>query len=525
MQFDDDEIYFKCPNCPTTYDFTQFHELEHKSQADPSEGPDALGHAKCRNCAKEFYYYLTSDAYPLVVENDPPPNVPPDFSFPPDTINPSSDQPDPELISKFRATVKSQEKQPDRMTQFEQALNNINKSASPPERNRKISKILEIIVPESPSQREGALALLKRELKLNAREIEAFRKELNRKPKHKETDKTMEEVHAAFSLTAMPSKKLSEEEKQEAIEYLKDPKLFENISRDIAIAGEVVGEETNKMMLYLAATSRKFKKPISLVIFGKSSSGKSYLANAIEKFMPEEDIHVFSSVSKKALEYAGEQLLHKCILIQEWEGLEEALSTIRTLQSEGKLNRYVTGMDPISKTRKPMPNKMECPCSVIVTTTKEGIHDENSTRIFELYADESLEQTKNVVEHTLRRADRTKRISQEKKTRILDLHHNVQRMLQSVYVSIPFGEDLSFPAKTTRHRRDSDRFINLIKTVAFLRQMQKEKKTINGVECIDADLDDYRIAYDIGMDIIRATLNTISNRAKNALTVCCELND
>ena len=92
-------------------------------------------------------------------------------------------------------------------------------------------------------------------------------------------------------------------------------------------------------------------------------------------------------------------------------------------------------------------------------------------------------------------------------------------------VNIPFAKLLLFPAKTSRHQRDSERFINLVKAVAFLRQMQKEKKMINGVECIDADLDDYRIAYDIGMDIIRATLNTISNRAKNALTVCCELND
>jgi hypothetical protein len=95
-----------------------------------------------------------------------------------------------------------------------------------------------------------------------------------------------------------------------------------------------------------------------------------------------------------------------------------------------------------------------------------------------------------------------------------------------VEVSIPFAEHLSFPAKTTRHRRDSERFINLIKAVAFLRQKQKgDIKTLNGERCIDAELADYRIAYDIGLEVIRATLNTISNRSKDVLTVCCELND
>jgi hypothetical protein len=117
-------------------------------------------------------------------------------------------------------------------------------------------------------------------------------------------------------------------------------------------------------------------------------------------------------------------------------------------------------------------------------------------------------------------------MSLEAKKQILDLHHNAQRLLETVEVNIPFAEHLSFPAKTSRHQRDSERFLNLIRAVAFLRQKQKgEIKTVNGERCIDAELADYKIAYEIGRDVIRATLNTISDRAKNALIVCCELND
>jgi hypothetical protein len=162
---------------------------------------------------------------------------------------------------------------------------------------------------------------------------------------------------------------------------------------------------------------------------------------------------------------------------------------------------------------------------VIVTTTKEGIHDENSTRIFELYADESMEQTQKVVRHTQLKADIRNRISQEQRDRIFQLHQNIQRVLEPVFVNIPFGAHISFPAKTSRHRRDIKRFFGLIKTVAFLRQKQKEVTKTDGINLIDADLEDYRIAFKIGLDVMRATLNSISDRAKNALIVCCELND
>jgi len=521
-----EEVYFTCPGCRAQYDFGEFHELEHKSKASPSE-PDVLGQAQCRHCGTEFYYYLTSDAYPILVDNRPTFDVLHAVQRATEAATSPASEPEVPVLAKtdIKDAGVAQEPQVDGMAQFEKALKNIDRSLSPPQLYSAIANALEFLVNEPQYQVEAAFALLKRDFDMRARDIEAFRKEMNRKREQAETEKLTQEIEAVISQITQPPRQLTDEEYKEALDYLTDPNLFENVSRDIAIAGELVGEEANKMMLYLAATSRKFKKPMSLVIFGKSSSGKSFLANTIEKFMPKEDTLVLSSLSARALEYAAEQLQHKLVLVQEWEGLKEVLPTLRTLQSEGKLSRFVTIIDPISKKRRAVSHELECPCSVIVTTTKEGIHDENSTRIFELYADESLDQTVNVVTQNLRRANLAERLADEEKSRILDLHHNVQRVLEMVYVNIPFAGHLSFPAKTTRHRRDSDRFINLIKAVAFLRQMQKEKKEITGIECIDADLEDYRIAYEIGMEVIKATLNPVSDRAKNAFAVCCELHE
>ena len=277
------------------------------------------------------------------------------------------------------------------------------------------------------------------------------------------------------------------------------------------------------MMLYLASISRKSIKPISLVIFGQSSSGKSFLANAISKFIPKEDRLILSSSSARAFEYLGGQLKHKFVLIQEWEGMEAILPTIRTLQSEGRLSRLVTVKNPEDGTHTSVAKTQECPCCVVVTTTKEGIHNENSTRIFELHADDKVAQTQNVVKETLLKANIEYRQNQQDAQNILNLHQDVQRILEPIEVSVPYAEHLSFPDSTTRNRRDAERFIELIKTVAFLRQKQKGIRVLYGTQYIEADDYDYEVAYSYGIPIISATLDRLTERAKNVLRVCCAL--
>ena len=79
--YDDDygKGYFKCPSCSNFYDFTEFHDFEHQTKADPSDR-EILGRAKCPNCGLEFSYYFTSDVFPILVGTEvtpPPPPIPP----------------------------------------------------------------------------------------------------------------------------------------------------------------------------------------------------------------------------------------------------------------------------------------------------------------------------------------------------------------------------------------------------------------------------------------------------------------
>ena len=60
---------------------------------------------------------------------------------------------------------------------------------------------------------------------------------------------------------------LSEAEKKEAMKLLRDPKIESRIIEDLEACG-VVGEETNKLVLYLSAISRLLRKPLAVAVIG-----------------------------------------------------------------------------------------------------------------------------------------------------------------------------------------------------------------------------------------------------------------
>ena len=385
-------------------------------------------------------------------------------------------------------------------------------------------KILPLLIPLDSPLCQDYLKIIKKKFKLTARDIEAYRKTVNQMKEEYEKVKQVEAT-SKVETEDRDGTLMTDEEKEKALAYLKDKKLLPNIEEDLTKVG-IIGEDINKVMLYLAALSRKFKRPISIIIFAKSSTGKSYLAIKIGLLTPPEDRLILSSASTRSLDYIEENAIkHKYFLIQEIQGAEEILPTIRILQSEGILERLVTIIDPVTNRPKAISDRKECPACVVMTTTKDYINNENSTRIFELYADESVEQTQRVVDFNFQKETLEWKLKQKEIEEIFKLHHNIQRLLKSLEVVIPYAKHLTFPHKATRNRRDSERFLSLIKVIAFLRQYQKEVKKKGGIEYIEADLPDYAYGYEIGIKVLANTLDDISERARKVLEVCCHLDN
>ncbi|EFT8085266.1 DNA primase, partial [Salmonella enterica] len=114
---------------------------------------------------------------------------------------------------------------------------------------------------------------------------------------------------------------MSPEDREAALELLRDPDLAGRIASDMAACG-VVGESTNLTAAYLAAVSRKLEKPLAVLIQSSSAAGKSSLMDAVLNLIPPEERMQYSAMTGQSLFYLGEtNLQHKILAIAEEEGV------------------------------------------------------------------------------------------------------------------------------------------------------------------------------------------------------------
>ncbi len=191
---------------------------------------------------------------------------------------------------------------------------------------------------------------------------------------------------------------LTPEDREAARELSEDPALLHKAIRAIGALG-VVGEEENRGLLYLALLSAKTEAPISVLVKGRSSSGKSFLVGSVLKLIPPRGYYELSSMSAKALVYADLDFRHRHLVLYEEDGLnnEEVLYLVRTLLSEGQI-RYLT----VEKSPQGRMVAREIarpgPTGLITTLTKGLSKEDNETRTFSLYMDDSKAHTLRVVQ-------------------------------------------------------------------------------------------------------------------------------
>ena len=81
--------------------------------------------------------------------------------------------------------------------------------------------------------------------------------------------------------------------------------MLDRILTDFEHCG-VVGEETNKLVSYLAVTSRLLEAPLAILVQSSSAAGKSALMEAVLALLPEEQRVQYSAMTGQSLFYMGE---------------------------------------------------------------------------------------------------------------------------------------------------------------------------------------------------------------------------
>jgi hypothetical protein len=315
---------------------------------------------------------------------------------------------------------------------------------------------------------------------------------------------------------------LTSTEMQEAENFGKSEDLLKEILKDFELCG-LVGEETNKLVCYLAMTTRKMPKPLNVMIISSSGAGKSALQDATLAFCPTSELIKLTSLSAKALFYLEENaLVNKVMALEEQKGAESATYAIRTLISSDVLVTQTTIRDNTTGKLTTQENKVDAGrTSVFCTTTNPNIDAETRSRFVVTGITESRELTRAILEsqrknHTLAGLE-----THIIKDAVIKKHHAFQKLLKPLHVVNPFALDLKFEDDSLTARRTQPMYLQLINSVAFLHQMQKEIKihTVAGraIEYIEVSERDLELAEKIASTVLQTSMDDLSIPARDLL--------
>jgi DNA primase catalytic core len=324
--------------------------------------------------------------------------------------------------------------------------------------------------------------------------------------------------------TVTPAVMLTETERTEALTWLKASDLIGRLRVAFRSAG-IIGEENNVLLAYLAGVSRKLERPLAIIVQSASAAGKTTLMDAVLAFFPEEERVKYSAMTGQSLYYLGEtNLKHKILAIVEEAGAEKASYALKLLQSEGELTIASTGKDPQTGRMETQEYHVEGPVMIMLTTTAIDLDEELQNRCLTLAVDESPEQTARI--HTLQRERRTLAglVAKTERAELLRVLKNAQRLLAPVEVLNPFAPALTFPSGRTRNRRDHEKYLTLIDSIALLHQHQRTRgrheaggaagKTI---EYVQVTLDDIALANELAPEVLGRSLDELPPQTRRLL--------
>jgi DNA primase len=331
---------------------------------------------------------------------------------------------------------------------------------------------------------------------------------------------------AAIKTTLTPAPvepALPPELEAQALALLRDPQLADRIVRDVAAIG-VVGEDSNALVGYLAAVSRKLDKPLAVLIQSTSAAGKSTLMDALLSLMPEPDRVHYSAMTGQSLFYIGEgDLKHKILAIAEEEGVRQAAYALKLLQSQGELTIASTGKDPTTGKLVTEEYRVEGPVMLLLTTTAIDLDEELLNRCLVLTINESREQTAAI--HARQRSARTLAglLADKQAASIRSLHQAAQTLLRPLAVVNPYAEALTFRSESTRMRRDHAKYLTLIDAIAFLHQHQRPVRTATvagaAIEYVEVTRDDIALANRLAHEVLGRSLDALPPQTRRLLGV------
>ncbi len=294
---------------------------------------------------------------------------------------------------------------------------------------------------------------------------------------------------------------------EQAGDLLTAPDLLRRYRQTVQRLG-LVGEERNALLLLLAAVARISPEPISVVVKGPSSAGKSFLLTTVLKTLCGEAYLDYTTISPHFLNYDTAPIAHRIVVLMEAPGLAHSATSdgdttayvARSLLSEGcirtgTVERGDSGLEAKTIVRPG-------PAALWTTTTRSKLDEELETRLLSLSIRDDPEQTARIIAATAARYD-----ASAAPTPDLPAWHALHALLQQhapMHVRIPYSQTLGelMEKRQVRARRDFSKLLALIGASAILHHHQRQRD-IDG--CIIADVADYYYVHAVAASLFQAT--------------------
>ncbi|ALO13927.1 DNA primase [Salinivirga cyanobacteriivorans] len=255
--------------------------------------------------------------------------------------------------------------------------------------------------------------------------------------------------------------------------FLQKENLIQELNDLIGKSG-IVGEENNRIFLFVIASSHKMKDTLHALIQGSSGSGKTHLLSKIAALMPSERVVKFTRVTENSFYNYDEFFFkNKLICLEDIDGLkEEALFAWRELISNNQLSSSTSQKDENGNIRSAQ-RIVRGPMASICATTHGAIYEDNMSRLFIIAVDESGEQTKRIMDYQKQKAAGL--IDAEKEKEATELLQNIVRMLKPCKVVNPFAYQIHLPEKAHKIRRLNELYLAFVKQVTIINQYQRKR--------------------------------------------------
>lgn len=270
--------------------------------------------------------------------------------------------------------------------------------------------------------------------------------------------------------------------------------LLRDFSATIRKSG-LVGETSNAELLFLAIISRLLDRPVSVVVKGARSGGKSTLVASVLKFFPSSAYYELTGMSEKAIAYFSQPLKHRTLVITEAAGLKPGGDYfLRSLLSEGSVSYEVVSG---GRTRSV---KLEGPTGLLLTTTEVKLYEDDESRLISIDVVENPEHTREILTSI------GSVFAHPRKQRSRKVPVNWPALMEWIAISppvvrVPFAPSISkmMSASDTRLHRDLKALLGLVCAHTLLHR-RKRKTDANGY--LLATLDDYGAVRKLVHDVI-----------------------